>query len=70
MAGPVPVRELRLMLQQLLADRFKLILHHETKETPVYELTVAKGGPKLPKPRPPDDPVKRRSNETGAADAG
>jgi uncharacterized protein (TIGR03435 family) len=49
-AGPVPVRELRLMLQQLLADRFKLTLHRETKEMPVYELTVAKGGPKLPDP--------------------
>jgi uncharacterized protein (TIGR03435 family) len=54
-AGPVPVRELRLMLQQLLADRFKLTLHHETKEIPVYELTVAKGGPKLPDPRAADD---------------
>jgi uncharacterized protein (TIGR03435 family) len=54
-AGPVPVRELRLMLQQLLADRFKLTLHHETKEIPVYELTVAKGGPKLPDPRTADD---------------
>jgi len=54
-AGPVPVRELRLMLQQLLADRFKLTLHHETKEMPVYELTIAKGGPRLPDPRPPDD---------------
>jgi uncharacterized protein (TIGR03435 family) len=54
-AGPVPVRELRLMLQQLLADRFKLTLHHETKEIPVYELTIAKGGPKLPDARPRDD---------------
>jgi uncharacterized protein (TIGR03435 family) len=54
-AGPVPVSQLRLMLQQLLADRFKLTLHHETKEIPVYELTVAKGGPKLPEPRPADD---------------
>ena len=36
-----------LMLQSLLADRFKLTLHHETKELPLYELTVAKGGPKL-----------------------
>jgi uncharacterized protein (TIGR03435 family) len=54
-AGPVPVRALRLMLQQLLADRFKLKLHHETKEIPVYELTVAKGGPKLPDPRPAGD---------------
>jgi uncharacterized protein (TIGR03435 family) len=54
-SGPVPLSQLRLMLQQLLADRFKLTLHHETKEIPVYELTVAKGGPKLPDPRPADD---------------
>ena len=35
------------MLQALLEDRFKLKLRRETKELPVYELTVAKGGPKL-----------------------
>ena len=39
--------QLRLMLQALLKDRFKLVLHHETKDAPVYELLVAKGGPKL-----------------------
>ena len=33
-----------LMLQSLLEDRFKLKLHRETKELPVYALTVAKGG--------------------------
>jgi uncharacterized protein (TIGR03435 family) len=39
----------RLMLQTLLADRFKLVIHRETKEMPVYALVVAKGGPKLQK---------------------
>lgn len=39
---------LRLMLQNLLATRFKLQLHREQKKTSVYELVVAKGGPKLP----------------------
>jgi bla regulator protein blaR1 len=39
----------RLMVQALLADRFKLTVHRDTKETPVYALTVAKGGPKLVK---------------------
>jgi uncharacterized protein (TIGR03435 family) len=34
------------MLQALLEDRFKLTIHRETREVPVYELTVAKGGPK------------------------
>ncbi len=37
------------MLQALLADRFGLKLHHETKELPVYALVVAKNGPKLEK---------------------
>ena len=35
------------MLQGLLKDRFKLRLHTETKQLPVYDLTVTKGGPKL-----------------------
>jgi uncharacterized protein (TIGR03435 family) len=39
--------QLRLMLQALLADRFKLKLHREMKQLPVYELTVAKNGAKL-----------------------
>jgi uncharacterized protein (TIGR03435 family) len=39
---------LRLMLQNLLATRFKLQLHREQKMISVYELVVAKGGPKLP----------------------
>src|SRR6185312_4145205 len=34
-------------LQALLADRFQLKFHRETKEMPVYILTVAKGGSKL-----------------------
>src|ERR1035438_637147 len=35
------------MLQNLLVERFKLALHHETKELPMYALVVGKGGPKL-----------------------
>ena len=38
---------LRLMLQSLLEDRFKVKLRHDTKELPVYWLVVAKGGPKI-----------------------
>jgi len=38
--------ETRLMLQSLLAERFRLRVHREPRETPVYVLTVAKGGPK------------------------
>jgi uncharacterized protein (TIGR03435 family) len=39
--------ETQAMFQQLLADRFKLAVHWETRELPVYALTVAKKGPKL-----------------------
>ena len=35
------------MLQALLADRFKLTIHREKKEQPVYALVVGKSGPKL-----------------------
>ena len=34
--------QMRVMLQALLHDRFKLMLHHDTKELPIYALTVAK----------------------------
>jgi uncharacterized protein (TIGR03435 family) len=43
-------KQMWLMLQALLADRFKLQLHRETRELPVYDLTATKGGPRLPKP--------------------
>jgi bla regulator protein blaR1 len=36
-----------LMMQALLADRFKLKVHFETRQLPIYALAVAKGGPKL-----------------------
>jgi uncharacterized protein (TIGR03435 family) len=39
--------QLPLMLQALLADRFKLAVHRETRSTSVYELEVARGGAKL-----------------------
>jgi len=38
---------IRPMVQALLADRFKLKVHHEMKELPVYALVVAKGGIKM-----------------------
>jgi uncharacterized protein (TIGR03435 family) len=45
--GPVTDQQMKLMLQTLLADRFKLKLHHETKELPVYVLVAGKTGPKF-----------------------
>lgn len=41
------------MLQALLAERFKLVVHRENKEHPVLALVVGKGGPKLQE-TPPD----------------
>jgi uncharacterized protein (TIGR03435 family) len=37
----------RRRLQALLAERFQLVLRRETREMPVYALTIAKGGPKF-----------------------
>ena len=39
--------DFRPMLQALLADRFKLKVHREVKEIPVYALVVGKDGPKF-----------------------
>ena len=42
----------RQMLQALLADRFKLVVHHVSAEMPGYALVLAKGGPKLTEATP------------------
>ena len=39
--------EFRIMLQNLLAERFQVKLHRETKEMPMYALVTAKGGAKM-----------------------
>jgi uncharacterized protein (TIGR03435 family) len=41
------INTLRVMLQTLLADRFKMIIHREDRVMPVYALVVGKGSPKL-----------------------
>jgi uncharacterized protein (TIGR03435 family) len=41
--------EIRKMLQSLLAERFQLAIHRETKVMPVYALVTAKNGPRLKK---------------------
>ncbi|HEY4362166.1 MAG TPA: TIGR03435 family protein [Bryobacteraceae bacterium] len=52
------------MWQNLLKDRFGLVLHHESKEFQVYELTVAKGGPKM---KATDLPATAEAFDFGAA---
>jgi len=39
--------KMRERVRALLAERFHLVIHRETREGPVYALVVAKGGPKL-----------------------
>jgi len=50
-----PLTPVQIMMQGLLADRFALKVHRETRELPVYDLTIAKNGFKLkevPEPSP------------------
>jgi uncharacterized protein (TIGR03435 family) len=52
--GSVNQRQVFLMLQSLLEDRFHLKVHRETKELPAYALTAAKSGLKLLPPKEGD----------------
>jgi uncharacterized protein (TIGR03435 family) len=61
----VPDSELMPMLQALLKDRFRLAVHRERKDMPVYEMTVAKGGLKMLPFDPARPPVSPR-NRGGA----
>ena len=53
--GKPDTDQLKTMVQGLLADRFKLVVHHDKRELAVYALTVAKNGPKLTKSTAPPD---------------
>ena len=44
---PLTRDQARLILQTVLADRFHLKIHRETKDLPAYALTVGKNGPKM-----------------------
>ncbi len=45
--GRPNTKQLKQLIQSVLADRFQLKFHHDQKELAVYAITVAKGGPKL-----------------------
>jgi uncharacterized protein (TIGR03435 family) len=53
--------QFRLMLQGLLVERFHLAVHHETREFQVYDLEVAKGGPKMKASTPNADAAPQAS---------
>jgi bla regulator protein blaR1 len=58
------------MLQMLLADRFKLRVHQETKDLPIYALVVAKNGPKLQEAKPGDTYPNGMKGPDGRSGAG
>jgi len=60
-AAPANPGELNLMLQSLLAERFNLKMHSETRQLPVYSLVVAKSGSRL---QPDDAPGTSSSGPT------
>lgn len=47
--GIPSIKQLKLMVQKMLADRFQLTFHREKKELSVYAIAVTKTGPKLTK---------------------
>jgi uncharacterized protein (TIGR03435 family) len=67
-ASTVTTAQIRPMLQTLLAERFKLRFHRETRDLPAYRLIVAKNGPKLPLSPPgacPDADKQDRTHPCG-----
>ncbi len=55
-SGPIASEsQCRLMVQALLADRFKLAFHYETRDAELSDLVVARSGPKLRKALPTDE---------------
>jgi uncharacterized protein (TIGR03435 family) len=52
---PVSPDECKSMVQRLLEDRFDLVVRSETRQESVYELIVAKNGPKLREATGPED---------------
>ena len=59
------VKQRRTMLQTLLADRFQLKVHTETKTLPIYELVVVKDGPKFKTSAPEGSPEDKSPNGVG-----
>ena len=63
--------QMRLMMQSLLADRFKLASHYETRRLPVFDLVLAKPGTTGPQlqPHPEDSTCSTALSQTSAGAA-
>jgi bla regulator protein blaR1 len=61
----VGVQEVKRMLGPLLAERFHLVFHRETRELPVFALVIAKHGPKFKEPGDGGDLTVRPDGEGG-----
>jgi uncharacterized protein (TIGR03435 family) len=61
---------LRAMLQDMLAERCKAVVHYASKEAPVYDLATAKGGPKFKQAETVDMAELRRKHPEGGGDEG
>jgi uncharacterized protein (TIGR03435 family) len=65
--GQPNLKQMKLLIQSVLADRFHLTFHHDQKELSVYALTVGKGGPKLTETsNQPNDPANFVFRKLGA----
>jgi uncharacterized protein (TIGR03435 family) len=56
---------LRAMLQDMLAERCKVVMHYGSKQAPVYDLVIAKGGPKFKQAETVDTAELRRKHPEG-----
>jgi uncharacterized protein (TIGR03435 family) len=63
--GDTSPAQMKLRMQTLLADRFKLAFHREKKELKVYTLTVAKNGSKIHPAAAPDGTPSHENSDIG-----
>lgn len=63
--GPATADQMKPMMQALLAERFKLAFHHETRELHSYAMTAPHGAVKLH--RAPDDAAMSRVNSANGS---